>query len=484
MKAAGAVEFELRFQVPRAALPALEKAFSSAKVETVDLHATYFDTADRRLAAAGHVLRLRREGPRWVQALKSRGDGLAARPEHEVDRGGARRAPAPDPALHAATPEGRAVLALLADGAPLQAGLQTRIRRRTRVLRHGGARIEICLDQGRLAAGGAVRPVAEVEFELRTGPPQALLALAERWAWRHGLWLEARTKSERGALLAQGLAAGPPRKAEAATWPAEASTGAAFAALLHEALLHLLPNAAVLAEGRATPEHVHQARVALRRLRSVLHCLGRWSGAPAQAAMLDEAWREPARRLGARRDADVLAAMRLPGLADLPATPGVEDPGAVVREAAFTQRVLQTLALTLAPPAAARPAARGAASVLAHAWKAAAAGAARFAEDDETARHRTRRRLKRLRYAAEGLLPVLPAGPATRALRWLGAVLEPLGEANDLHNAHAWLLTLGPGWTPPQQTWHELQRRRRKAVRRATRLLQQAHRHAAFWRRG
>ncbi len=162
MNAAGAVEFELRFQVPKAALAGVLRAFAGARTEAVDLHATYFDTADGRLAAAGHVLRLRREGRQWVQALKSRGDGLAARPEHEVARGGGRRMPALDLAAHAATPEGQAVQALLADDAPLVERLRTRIRRLTRVLRHAGARIEVCLDRGRLAGGGATREVCEV----------------------------------------------------------------------------------------------------------------------------------------------------------------------------------------------------------------------------------------------------------------------------------------------------------------------------------
>lgn len=482
MSREGAVEFELRFQVPAAALAAVERAFAGARTETIELHAIYFDTADGRLAAAGHVLRVRREGRQWVQALKSRGDGLAARPEHEVDRGRGRQAPAPNPALHAATPEGRAVLALLADGAPLQAGLQTRVRRRTRVMRHAGARVEVCFDRGRIAFGNAVRPLAEVEIELRAGPPQALLALAERWVRRHGLWLEARTKSERGALLAKGLAVAPPRKAAPAGWAAEASTGTAFAALLHETLLHLLPNAAVLAEGRATPEHVHQARVALRRLRTVLRCFGGWSAEPALAAHLDAGWRAPARRLGAARDADVLAALHLPAL---PPLQPAEDAGAVVREPAFTRLALQTLALALAPPpppAEARPAARAAGLVLARAWKAAAGGAARFAEDDEAARHRTRRRLKRLRYAAEFMAPLLPGPRPRRALQALEGALQALGDYNDLAVASALLDRWVGNDLRLAVTLAELQRRRRTTARRAAHRLARLPAHAGFWK--
>lgn len=476
MNAGGAVEFELRFQVPQAALAAVLRAFGGARTEAVELHATYYDTADGRLAAAGHVLRLRREGRQWVQALKSRGDGLAARPEHEVALGSARRAPAVDPARHGATPEGQAVLALLADGGPLVERLQTRIQRLTRVVRHAGARVEVCFDRGRLVAGAAERPVAEVEFELRAGPPHALLALAERWVLRHGLWLEARTKSERGALLAKGLAVAPPRKAGAADWAPGSTTGTVFAAMLLESLLHLLPNAAVLAEGRATPEHVHQARVALRRLRTVLHCFGDWSAEPTLAARLEEAWRHPAQRLGATRDADVLATLDLPSL---PPRPEAEDPGAVVRESMFTLLALQTFALAMVPAEAARrPAASAAAPVLARAWKAAAGGAARFAEDDEAARHRTRRRLKRLRYATEFLAPVLPGPRPRRALQALERALQALGDYNDLAVAAMLVERIGAA-----EVLAAVERRRRAAARRAARELARLPPHTGFWKR-
>ena len=50
MSREGAVEFELRFQVPAAALAAVERAFAGARTETIELHAIYFDTADGRLA--------------------------------------------------------------------------------------------------------------------------------------------------------------------------------------------------------------------------------------------------------------------------------------------------------------------------------------------------------------------------------------------------------------------------------------------------
>src|SRR5206468_1593512 len=72
---------------------------------TARLVSTYFDTADRRLAAAGIALRLRHDGKRWLQTLKGpalpgHGGALHARPEHEWPIRGKRL----DPAYLATTP--------------------------------------------------------------------------------------------------------------------------------------------------------------------------------------------------------------------------------------------------------------------------------------------------------------------------------------------------------------------------------------------
>ena len=64
-------EIELKLQVPAGALAAVERALAAAPVTSVRMRAVYYDTPDSRLAAAGIALRLRQEGRRWVQTLKS-----------------------------------------------------------------------------------------------------------------------------------------------------------------------------------------------------------------------------------------------------------------------------------------------------------------------------------------------------------------------------------------------------------------------------
>jgi len=143
------------------------------------------------------------------------------------------------------------------------------------VLRSAGATIELALDEGEVRAGRRRLALCEIEFELVAGPPQALLALAGRWAARHGLLLDLRSKSELGHTLAAGLPGSPP----AAAVPLRPAAGCA--ALLAQALRPVLANASQLAAGPAGPGHVQQLWRALRRLRRLLAVAGGGHGPAA-----------------------------------------------------------------------------------------------------------------------------------------------------------------------------------------------------------
>ncbi|HSM20635.1 MAG TPA: CYTH domain-containing protein, partial [Rubrivivax sp.] len=230
------METELKFQVPPARSAELRRAVATKTARTVRLQALYADTADQRLAAAGLALRLRKEGRVWVQTLKGRGDGLMQRLEHEVRLPPQRGEPVLDPLRHAGTPVGTLLLQTLEDaqatGAELRTLYRTDIRRLHRRVRHGGALIEIACDHGRIVADGRRVAVDEIEFELVSGPPAALPALAARWAARFGLWWDVRTKSERGYRLALGLDQVPATKASPAVLPAGAGLREAWCTVL------------------------------------------------------------------------------------------------------------------------------------------------------------------------------------------------------------------------------------------------------------
>lgn len=447
------METELKFQIPPARTDALRRAVATTTARTVRLQALYVDTADQRLAAAGLALRLRKEGRVWVQTLKGRGDGLMQRLEHEVRLPPQRGEPVLDPLRHAGTPAGELLLQVLADahttGAELRTLYRTDIRRLHRRVRHGGALIEIAHDHGRITADGRSVAVDEIEFELVSGSPAVLPALAARWAARFGLWWDVRTKSERGYRLALERDVVPAVKATPAALPPGAGPRLAWTTVLQNALAHALPNAAEIAAGTDAPEHLHQLRVALRRLRSALRWFADWGGDADAAHALEADWREPFGRLGAARDADVLAHGLHPALQaagappfSCPAAAAVDGPGEIVRGGDFTALLLRTLATSMpaSEPAADddAPALHESASrVLHRAWRRVLRDAQAFGKASVEQQHRTRKRLKRFRYGLEFLLPLLARKPALRLHRAVCSALDALGHLNDLHTAEA-----------------------------------------------
>ena len=442
------METELKFQVPPARREGLRRAVATASASTTRLQAIYAETAGQHLARAGLALRLRKEGRIWVQTLKGRGDGLIQRLEHEVRLPPQAGVPALDLQRHAGTPVAAALAAALPAGADLLPLYRTDIRRLHRRVRSGGATIEIAYDCGQLIAGDRRLPVDEIEFELISGPPAALAALARRWAARHGLWWDSRTKSERGLRLALGVDRVPATKSRAPAWPVDATPDALWRSALQAALVQALPNAAEIAEGLGSPEHLHQLRVALRRLRSVLRDLAPWGGQETAALALEAAWRAPFNQLGAVRDADVQASSLRPRLQaagapdfDWPTGGGdAMDPAAIVVGTPFTDLLLRSLALALTPVAAvpASPGLRPAAdAMLRSAWRRLLKDAAAFSASSTELQHRTRKRLKRFRYTLELLAPLYPVKRTRRLLKAVGAALDALGALNDLRSAEA-----------------------------------------------
>jgi inorganic triphosphatase YgiF len=448
-------ELELKFQVPAGRRDALLRALGRRRRERVPMLARYFDTADGLLGRHGLALRLRREGDAWVQALKGRGAHAAERLEHEVTLGP--RAAAPDPRRHAGTEVGDRLLALLHrhDDPPLAERWRTDVARTRARLRAPGSEVEWALDEGEVAVGAARRPIAELELEHLDGDPARLYALAIEWQAGHGLWLDVVSKAERGELLASGRPFLPPVKAAAPSWTrreARALRGAGLLrAMVGACLAQALPNASELAGGSRDPEHVHQLRVALRRLRSVAR-LSR------EAEALPAGWEPPVRAvfaaLGVVRDAHVLEVELLPRLRDAgaPATPpppepagdGTGDPHAalqsLVRGAPFQSTLLRLMAFAHgahedADDAAAvhdRPPLAALRRRLTRLLRRVLRDADRFPALPLAERHRVRKRLKRLRYGAEMLAPLHDAGEVAAWSRVLRKAQDALGAHVDL----------------------------------------------------
>lgn len=443
-------EIELKFQVPATRRAAVERAVAGRRIH---LQAAYVDTADRALASAGLALRVRREGRQWVQTLKGEAADGMTRLEHNV------RLPAPagklpvaDPRLHAHTPAGELLAAALGKAADLEliVHYRTDIWRLTRELRTPHGRVELAFDQGVIEAADRRLPVCELEIELVSGTPAAVLATARRWVRSHGLWLDTRSKAERGDRLSRGGEAAPACEAEPVQLRHGVSVGEAWHAALQGCLQQISANASEIATGSHDAEHVHQLRVGLRRLRSLQRFVG-------DASTGDPAWREAAaelfRRLGAARDRDAIEQAVLPRLQSAwmrwfgpdgtarPAGPVAkqnedETPTELVRGQGMQTLLLDLLEAVALPrvdsPAAQRSLRSRTTQRLQRWHRRAQADAEHFADLDDAQRHAFRKRIKRLRYAAEWVATLYPRRAAKRYLAALRDAQSCLGEINDV----------------------------------------------------
>ncbi|MCR5865977.1 CYTH and CHAD domain-containing protein [Aquincola sp. J276] len=489
-------EIELKFGFDPEALPALAARFTGEGSRREHLQAHYFDTPARLLAQHRIALRLRREGDRWVQTLKAQGRMVAHRLEHNAtvlapEPADGAAVPPLDLSRHDGTPAGDALQEVLqAAGAPaasLQPVYGTDLWRRSLQLNVAGGRIEAALDEGHILAGERRLPVCELELELREGDASALRVLASEWLPTHGLWLSHATKAERGERLARGEPLWPVVKAAAhrIAVPEQATDW------LHDSVVgclsQIVPNADAVAQGEGAAEHVHQLRVGLRRLRTVLREL---AGMEAPAAL-----REAFSELGRWRDRDTvvsatgaaLQAAGAPAIRIDTRPQGVLTPQAVARDSALqlallelTVQGLRADGLQAAEAGKARALARHRLQRLHRQVARDADGFEALATEDQ---HRTRKRLKRLRYLAEFAAPAFDAKAVKRYLRQLEPAQDALGEHND--NAVALALYREAAEAGEATAWFAvgwLQGREPITARRCRKALQQLAATPRFWK--
>jgi inorganic triphosphatase YgiF len=452
-------EFELKFQVDPQHRAAVESAVERGSSRRERLQACYYDTADGALAAQRIVLRLRKEGRRWVQTAKAPGGHALERHEHNVQIETAKASEVPLPRLerHAGTPVGELIdEALRAAGqVPAEALLMptyaTDIRRTTREMRTGDARVELAFDRGEVRAGARSHPVCELEIELKSGSPQSLLELARRWRMRYGLSMDTVSKAARGERLLKGIEHGEAIKAEPPSVDEDMDGPEVFRAVIGACLAQILPNASEVAAGSPEPEHVHQLRVGIRRLRTALREMAEL--APA----IDPAW-EPAlvdafRALGRQRDREHLQKTVQPQIEAAGGPPVVwpeppepePTPAAVVRDQAFQLVLMSLIAASLPPeePAAdapppqhkAEPARKPLRARLDKLHRQVVRDGRHFETLEPEAQHRVRKRLKRLRYLGEFVAPIFGEGRSERYLKELKPAQDALGAHNDAATA-------------------------------------------------
>ena len=440
--------------VPKLARVPLLKSSSRGRAATSRLYSIYYDTPEFSLRQQGVALRLRRIGARWLQTLKSAGrveGGLHQREESET------AVPAQILNYPALAQSGAA--AVFADpGLPLrlQPVFATDFKRTSWKLEPAaGAEIEFCLDRGAISAGPAQVPISEIELELKRGPPEQLLEFALKLLQTVPLRLEPASKAERGYALVSGLSAAPVKAAAPALQPAMTVTEA-FRIVVFSCVTHLQANERGLIESD-DPEYLHQARVALRRLRSALSVFNRaFSRALFEESVVELRWL--GRCLGPARDWDVFATETLPLVCQaFPGEPGLHwltERTAELRSAAdssareavasarytvlllkltgmFVRETWQTPADDAAAAARALPLSEFAAGLLERRHKKVMKGGHSLSELDPVRLHALRIEIKKLRYAADFFSALYNKGAVRDYLTTLADLQALLGELND-----------------------------------------------------
>jgi CHAD domain-containing protein len=228
-------------------------------------------------------------------------------------------------------------------------------------------------------------------------------------------------------------------------------------------------------------------RVGLRRLRSALREL---AAATTDAdPRWDEALAQLFARLGSSRDRDALAQTLLPameragaGPLHLPATDN-DDPATLLRAPATTLLWLELIAFAAgegnAEPQPFKPLLR---ERLAQLHKQVRRDAKRFAALDDPARHRLRKRLKRLRYLCEFGASMWAPKPMRAFLKLLGPVQDALGHYNDVCVARALFDTCAASDSAAMFARGWLARERDDALQRCLEVLPTLRRARVGWR--
>ncbi len=266
------------------------------------LRATYYDTPDLRLRAAGFGLRLRRDAGSGAvrQTLKAAGAdaaGLFQRDEWEVavagehlDRDALAQTPLP------AILENDDPAALLIPVFTVEA------ERTSARVKSGSSVVEVTLDHGAAIAGTARGAICEVELELVSGKPRDLFALVRKLARNAALKPGLHSKAETGYALYTGEQAAPVKAFDAGLDP-DMTVGDAFSAIARASLQQLMANEPALVRAQ-DPGAVHQMRVAIRRLRAAV-ALFRKAIKDKDRKRITRELRWLARNLGDARELDV-----------------------------------------------------------------------------------------------------------------------------------------------------------------------------------
>lgn len=255
-------EMELKFDLDKPAASVIEThpLLAASEHHIRSQRTTYFDTPNGELKKLGYSLRVRQVGDGFTQTLKTRGShaGLFDRGEWEMSVAAMR----PEAAALARTPAKK-----LTKEARFLPTIHLEVERTMWLIDHLGSAIEVCLDKGTAANEGGDHQFQELELEMQHGEPAHLFALSRAFLEAVPLRLGVLSKDERGEMLAHGVIR--PEGASRLTVDHGMTVGFVFEQIVGSCIRHFRLNEALIL-ANCDPEALHQARIAMRRLRAAL----------------------------------------------------------------------------------------------------------------------------------------------------------------------------------------------------------------------
>ncbi|MFF2202096.1 CHAD domain-containing protein [Streptomyces sp. NPDC058145] len=437
-------EIERKYESDESGLPDLTGAGKVADVlgkGMVELDATYYDTADERLAAASLTLRRRTGGSDAGWHLKF---PVAPGVRDEI------RAPLSD----TVPDELAALVRSRVRGAELVPVVRLRSARDVHHLvdADGTLLAEASVDTvtaERLNRAGGTTRWTEIEVELADDADPALLDKVDKRLRKAGV-----RPSTSPSKLARALEQTGGTRTRSAKPAPPVTAGDHVLAYLREQRDEILDRDPAVR--RDIPDSVHRMRVATRRMRSTFRTFGTVLD-PAVTTPVAAELKWLAGELGADRDQEVLAERLTTALDELPSelvlgpVPQRVASWAAARHGSTRghliaildstrhQALLDTLDSLLADPPLREKAARKPAKVLAKAVRKDLAKVTRLithaldlppGRERDVALHEARKKAKRTRYAAEAAIPALGA-PATSLAKSMKSLTSLLGDHQD-----------------------------------------------------
>ncbi|MBB2714676.1 CHAD domain-containing protein (plasmid) [Rhizobium sophoriradicis] len=251
-------ETEIKLDLSHEAFDALIGSDLLGKpAEVVQQSSVYFDAADRRLWNNGYTLRIRKVETARTQTVKATGPSRAlfARSEWETP------VENDEPVLDHTSP----LLAEFGGELKLVPLFDAVCERRLWKVEENGSRIEVAVDAGQAVSGDRLSPFLEAEIELKDGSSNDLFVFARKIDAVAEFRIGVRSKAERGFGLIEAQKTA--FKSERVDLDRNMDAAVAFRAISLSCFRQFRLNEEVLLH-RRNPEALHQARVALRRLRS------------------------------------------------------------------------------------------------------------------------------------------------------------------------------------------------------------------------